>query len=63
MLQWQSNRARADGAKQGNMSTGDAGYGMKSKYDVAAMECVQPLSDHPKVGYTTLVKQKECLDL
>lgn len=26
----------------------DAGYGMKSKNSTAAMECIQPLGDHPK---------------
>lgn len=51
-MQWQSNRVRAEGTAQtinSHKSTNNAGYGMKSKYDISAMEVPQPLSDHPKV--------------
>lgn len=42
--QWQNRRARNVGTNQ----TGEVGYGIKSKYNVATMECTQTLSDHPK---------------
>lgn len=58
-LQWQNNKARANGtteAKRTNTSS-DVGYGKKSKYDIAEMECVQPLSDHPKVRIGLKIKK------
>lgn len=34
-----------------DLSSGDVGLGVKSRFNIAAMECVQPLSDHPKVSF------------